>query len=451
MANTISVTSTITQARTFLVDAPKDKLLQTVFFPTRDEDMFVTNEVLFDLDEGNFGIAPWMYKGYQTRNLEFWKADAVTPPRCSLEVPINPTDKTRKIFESLVYKADGNRALAIQDYKRIVSYLAAEQVSRRIEKTIVDVLMNMSIVGTIPTSPTDDTPVPINVRYYDESTGNEQRYLPEVAWGEAGATPYKDICAMCVAMSKKGRRPQILLISPQAYAVLSADEEFQKYFKTFHSEKSVLKADQFEEYENANIVATCNFLGYNLQIVEYSAGYKDEDGTEHQFLPNGFVCVLNRDVGHTLCGGVVHCNPMSVISEDINENTFIQRRGKIIGSQFIDLNNQVVMVRMESFPLPAPWKKWNWITMDAMNTNAISGGRVGPVVSIEFYSDDDEATLPDDMQNLPGGELINIADPTTTSGFTFDGWYVDGVKQVPDASGKYKLPNVDSAWEAVFV
>lgn len=447
MANVISVTSTITQAKTFLIDAPKDKLLQTVFFPTSDEDMFVSSDVMFDLDEGDFGIAPWVAKGYKTKNVMTYKSPVVQPPRCALEVPINPTAKDRRIFETLLYNSNGNRAIAIQDYKRIVAARAAEQISRRIELTIVDVLMNNSIVGTIPTSPTDDTPIPVEIRYYDNETGNQQRYLPEHAWGEAGATPYDDVVAMIIALSQHGGNPEIILLSPEAYAWLAADPKYQKFFETFHSEIATLKAESFDK---ARKVAVGNFGGYPVEVLVYSGAYRDDDGAKKQYLPEGFVCVLDRNIGHTLCGGVVHCDPVSVISEDITENSFIQRRGKIIGSQFIDLNNQVVMVRMESYPLPAPWCSWKWITMDAMNTNSISGGRVGPVVSIEFYSDDEDATLPDDMQNLPGGEFIDIQNPTTTSGLTFDGWYVDGTKQVPDSSGKYKLPNVDSAWEAVF-
>ena len=448
MANTISVTSTVTQAKTYLIEAPKAKLLQEVFFPTGSEDEFVTKEVLFDLDEGDFGVAPMVSKGYKNENVVTWKATAVEPPRCGLEVSIDPTDRDRQLFESLMYNAKGNRAIAFQDYKRIIAARAAERVSRKIEQLCVSVLLNNAIEGTMPKSPTDPTEVPIEIKFYDDSTGNQQRYLPANAWGQSGATPYDDICAMVQALSIHGGDPRILLISPEAYALLALDEKYQAFFKTYHSEKSVLTGD---DYSGARKVADCVFLGYPLDIVVYGGGYKDENGRMVHYLPKGFVCVLDRGIGHTLCGGCVLCDPVAVISEDVNSDAFRQMRGKIIGSQFIDLRNQSVSVRMESRPLPAPWRNWTWITMDAQNNNAISGGAVGPVISVEFESDDDNATLPADLSNQLGGSAVTIADATTTtSGVSFDGYYVNGVKQVKNSDGKYVLPNVDCVFEARF-
>lgn len=448
MANTISVTSTVTQAKTYLIEAPKAKLLQEVFFPTGSEDEFVTKEVLFDLDEGDFGVAPMVSKGYKNENVVTWKATAVEPPRCGLEVSIDPTDRDRQLFESLMYNAKGNRAIAFQDYKRIIAARAAERVSRKIEQLCVSVLLNNAIEGTMPKSPTDPTEVPIEIKFYDDSTGNQQRYLPANAWGQSGATPYDDICAMVQALSIHGGDPRILLISPEAYALLALDEKYQAFFKTYHSEKSVLTGD---DYSGARKVADCVFLGYPLDIVVYGGGYKDENGRMVHYLPKGFVCVLDRGIGHTLCGGCVLCDPVAVISEDVNSDAFRQMRGKIIGSQFIDLRNQSVSVRMESRPLPAPWRNWTWITMDAQNNNAISGGAVGPVISVEFESDDENATLPADLSNQLGGSAVTIADATTTtSGVSFDGYYVNGVKQVKNSDGKYVLPNVDCIFEARF-
>lgn len=448
MANTISVTSTVTQAKTYLIEAPKAKLLQEVFFPTGSEDEFVTKEVLFDLDEGDFGVAPMVSKGYKNENVVTWKATAVEPPRCGLEVSIDPTDRDRQLFESLMYNAKGNRAIAFQDYKRIIAARAAERVSRKIEQLCVSVLMNNAIEGTMPKSPTDPTEVPIEIKFYDDSTGNQQRYLPANAWGQSGATPYDDVCAMVQALSIHGGDPRILLISPEAYALLALDEKYQAFFKTYHSEKSVLTGD---DYSGARKVADCVFLGYPLDIVVYGGGYKDENGRMVHYLPKGFVCVLDRGIGHTLCGGCVLCDPVAVISEDVDSDAFRQMRGKIIGSQFIDLRNQSVSVRMESRPLPAPWRNWTWITMDAQNNNAISGGAVGPVISVEFESDDENATLPADLSNQLGGSAVTIADATTTtSGASFEGYYVNGVKQTKNSDGKYVLPNVDCVFEARF-
>lgn len=447
MSNTISVISTVSQAKTFLIEEPKPKLLQDIFFPTSEEDLFVSKEVVFDLDHGDFGIAPCVSKGYKNKNMVTYTASAVEPPRCGVEVQIDPTDKDRQIFESLCYQmGEGNRALAFQDLKRIVASRAAEQIKRKIEVLCASVLLNNAVEGTMDTSPTDSTPVPISIKYYDDSTGNEQRYLPAYAWGNANATPYDDCCAMVDALAAHAGEPRVLLISPEAYALLANDTKYQAFFKTYHSVPSTLTG---EDWMGGRKVAECVFSGYAIEVVVYAGGYKDDSNNFVRYLPKGFVCVLDRNIGHTLQGGVVLLNPSAVATDDLEYTAFVQRRGKIIESQFLDLNTQKASIRAESRPLPAPYRKWSWITMDAMNNNSIAGGVVGPVVSIEFDSEESGATLPSDLENQAGGSKITIAD-ASASGKTFDGYYVNGVKQTKDSNSKYTVPNVNTIWEARF-
>lgn len=446
MANSISVYSAVTQAKTFLVDFPKDKLLQDIFFESTDEDNFCTKEVMFDFDDPDLGVCPMVSKGYKDQNVLTWRASSVEPPRCALEVAIDPTDADRRIFESLCYQANGNRSQAIQDYKRILASRCAERVARKIETLCASVLMHNAIVGSMPKSPSDSTPVPVEIRYYSEETGNQQRYLPATAWGQNGATPYKDVCAMTDALSVHGGNPEVLLISPEAYALLSADNDYKAFFETYHSSQSVLTG---EDYRGGRLVARCTFGGYPLDVVVYSGSYKDDNNNVIRFLEKGFVCVLSRHVGHVLAGGVCLCEPSAVIAEDIDDSTFKQMRGKIIMSQFVDLNTQTVKLRAESRPLPAPWKAWQWITMDAQNSNSISGGTQGAVISVDFDSEIEGATLPADLTNQLGGSKISIAD-ASKQGETFDGWYLNGVKLVKDSDNKYTLPYVDCVLEARF-
>jgi hypothetical protein len=447
MANSISVLSTVSQAKTFLIEEPKAYLLQDIFFPTADEDLFVSKEVAFDLDHGNFDIAPCVSKGYKNKNVVTWTATAVEPPRCGVEATVDPTDRDRQLFESLCYQmGEGNRAIAFQDYKRIVASRAADQIKRKIEVLCANVLLNNSIVGTMDNSPTDSTQVPIEIKYYDDAEGNAQRYLPANAWGQSGATPYDDICAMVDGLAVHGGEPKVLLMSPEAYACLANDEKYQEFFKSYHVLNSNLTG---EDWAGGRKVAECVFSGYPLEIIVYSGSYKDDNGQMIRFLSKGFVCILDKNVGHTLCGGAVLINPSAVATDDLEFETFNQRRGKIIGSQFLDLNTQKANIRMESRPLPAPYKRWSWVTMDAQNSNNISGGTIGAVISVEFDSAVEGATLPADLTNQLGGSKVSIAD-ATKSGETFDGWYLNGVKLVKDSDNKYTLPFVDCILEARF-
>ena len=137
------------------------------------------------------------------------------------------------------------------------------------------------------------------------------------------------------------------------------------------------------------------------------------------FLPKDFVCVLSPDCGRLFTAGVTMLNPQSVtVADPMDASSFIPRRGKFIASQYVDLKAQELSLQVESKPLPAPKKDWQWITMLANNTNEIADGVVGPVIDISFELQEatEGVTLPDDMTNLVAGSYAHFTVPTATNG-----------------------------------
>lgn len=452
MSQTISIFSTVTQADNILVEVPENGLLQDRYFPTADKDMFQSKEVLFDWDKSDLKAGTFVKKGYINGQTVTYRGNAVEPPRVGISDSIDPTDQDRVLFEQLCYQQGSDspsRADAMEDLKRIKAARLVQRAHRSIEKTCANVLFNNAVVGQIQTSSTDDTMIDLDITYYDPIAGNDQRFIPKYAWGNVSATPYQDVVAMVNALVEHGGKAEDLLISPEAWKLLQKDNDFKTQFELIHTEDSVLFGRNIKD---ARHVAIAVFGGYMLNVIVYYGAYKNDSGKLTPFLDKGFVCILSENCGRTLCGGCTLMNPASISAEDVyGVNSFVQRRGKYIVSQFVDLNNQQLMIRCESRPLPAPYRPWQWITMDAQNTNSISEGVQAPDVSIEFDSDDENATLPADLSHQAGGSKITIADATTTTvGVTFDGYYVNGVKQTKDENNKYTVPNVDTVWEAVF-
>ena len=206
-----------------------------------------------------------------------------------------------------------------------------------------------------------------------------------------------------------------------------------------------------EEDGDVERVARVIFDGFAMDVIVYSGIYCDEDGNEVPFLPADFVCVLSPDCARLFTAGVTALNPQSITAVDPQgTSSFIPRRGKFIASQFCDLQSQELALRVESKPLPAPKKQWQFITMLANNTNAVSEGTVGYAVDVDFALVAEEAgvTLPDALVNQVGGSKYTLTIPTATAGAKVVNVYLDGKliasKKAQSSTVEITLPNEDA-------
>lgn len=458
MATTISIFSTVSQGDNLLVDVPENDLLQSRYFPTERKDEFQSKEVIFDFDDGDLKSGAFVRKGYVNGETVTWRGSAVEPPRIGIEDTIDPSDQDRLLFEQLLYAQgvdEPSRADAFDDLKRVKAGREVKRVQRSIERTCASVLLNNGVEGTIATSSTDPTPIALDIKYYDPAEGNRQRYIPEYAWGNGSAHPYRDVVAMIAALVEHGGKAEDLLIAPQAWQLLEADSEFKAQYTTFHTEDSVLFA---REIEGARHVGMGNFGGYLLNIIVYYGQYMNDSKQMVQYLPKDFVCVLAPRCGRTLCGGCTLLNPSQIGAEDpLSVDSFRQRRGKYIVSQYMDLNAQQLAIRCESRPLPAPYSPWRWITMEAQNTNNISNGVVAPDVNLHFaFVDGDGETVvpttkPSDIAHAAGGSKLTVTTPVLAS-YTFSKFMLeDGSTWAAGLDSKYVCPNVSQTITAVLI
>ena len=420
-SSVINVFDTVSQGDGFLVEVPENAWIQNRYFPSSPRTEFFSKKLVLDFDSEDLKAGAWVKKGYVNGETTKFRATAIEPPRIGISDTIDPSDNDRQLFEQLCYEMDNNgsnHAEALENLKRVKVMRLGQRCSRSIEKLCVQCLLDNAVRGTMATSPTDSTPVEIEIKFYDDSNGkgNPQRYVPKIAWDQSGATPYRDIVKMCVALKQHGGKPREVLMSPEAWICLRNDPILEKYVSWYHSEGSSVGGG---EEGDAERVARVVFDGYALDIIVYSGMYENADGEMVSFLPKDFVCVLSPDCARLFTAGTTALNPQSITSVDPQDTaSFIPRRGKYIASQFVDLRNQELSLRVESFPLPAPKKNWQFITMLANNTNEIADGTVGAASDIGFALAHEEAgvTLPADMTNLVAGSSASFKIPTATNG-----------------------------------
>lgn len=448
----INVFDTVSQGDGFLVEIPENAWIQNRYFQSSPRTEFFSKKLVLDFDSEDLKAGAWVKKGYVDGSTTKFRATAIEPPRIGVQDTIDPSDNDRQLFEQLCYEMGSNgsnHVEALENLKRVKVMRLGQRVSRSIEKVCVQCLLDNAVRGTMATSPTDSTPVEIEIKFYDDSTGkgNPQRYVPAHPWDSPEATPYRDIVKMCVALKQHGGKPREILMSPEAWICLRNDPILEKYVSWYHSEGSSVGGGEDGDAER---VARVVFDGYALDIIVYSGMYENADGEMVSFLPKDFVCVLSPDCCRLFTAGTTALNPNSITSVDpMGTASFIPRRGKFIASQFCDLRNQELSLRVESFPLPAPKKDWQFITMLANNTNAVSEGTVGYAVDIDFALTAEEpgVTLPNALVNQVGGSKYSLIIPKATEPSKVVNVYLDGVeiasKKAQGSTVEITLPNED--------
>ena len=448
----ISVFDTVSQGDGFLVEIPENAWIQNRYFQSSPRTEFFSKKLVLDFDSEDLKAGAWVRKGYVNGETTKFRATAIEPPRIGVSDTIDPSDNDRQLFEQLCYEMGdngSNHAEALENLKRVKVMRLGQRCSRSIEKLCVQVLLDNCVRGTMATSATDSTPIDVEIKYYDDSAGkgNPQRYVPARPWDSAEATPYRDIVKMCVALKQHGGKPREILMSPEAWVCLRNDPILEKYVSWYHSEGSSVGGG---EEGDAERVARVVFDGYALDIVVYSGMYENADGEMVSFLPKDFVCVLSPDCCRLFTAGTTALNPNSITSVDPQGTaSFIPRRGKFIASQFVDLRNQELSLRVESFPLPAPKKDWQFVTMLANNTNEIAEGTVGYAVDIDFELKAEEpgVKLPDALVNQVGGSKYTLTIPTATASTKVCNVYLDdkliAEKKAQGSTVEITLPNED--------
>ncbi len=369
---TISLNDTLTYIQTELKKDHVPELLQERYFPTDDLlDCYESKKIVLDFDEGDLRDGAFVKKGYISGETVSFITKDIEPPRSAVEDHIDPSNQDRLLFESLCKEPNATRVDAWQALLMIKAQRLKARVARDVEKLCVNALTNNGIQGTIATSSTDPTPIAIDISYYDTGAGNKQLvkvgdaiddgYGSTLAtkWGESGASPYDNVCALVRALVNHGGDATDLILSPPAWSLLRADKKLAKMFELpVNQHEGILDP---KIHQGAAFRGTAEFDGYVLNIITYGRSYKDKEGNRRPYLPTDFVCVTAPNCGRTLCGGVTHLHRGASSVEELS-SSFVSKSGKFILSKVDDFDSHELKIRVESKPLPTPRSEWRWMT-----------------------------------------------------------------------------------------
>jgi hypothetical protein len=174
------------------------------------------------------------------------------------------------------------------------------------------------------------------------------KFAPLIKWGQAGATPVKDIQSMIdLSVEHSGTSPNMALTTSKVYNTLIKDPEFKEKFIAPYAAISVPLTPTFDQMDKPQFRGTVD----NIEIWTYDVQHSIGGGTPERFIPEDFFGLIS-DAN----GWIAHCAIQNV-------EAFGQALEFYL-SQWQEKNPSSIQLLAESSPLAIP-----------NNKNGLVGGR----------------------------------------------------------------------------
>lgn len=325
------------KANTFLVET---------FFPGFET--FLTEEVLLDVKKGKRKMAPFVAPrvGGVTIAREGYKTEKIRAPRLAPQRAMTRDDITaRLIGESIVSN--------LSPQQRQVRLLASDleelqdSITRREEWLAAQVLLEGKAVLKGYADQNGDLTIE---QVIDFEFSQTETLAGTDLWSNAGSDPYNDLSTWRKQIIKEcGFAPTVAILGESAYQALMNHDKFMDKFNKINSNFGSIEPT----VKNEAVTFVGKIPGLGLELYTYDDWYLDEDGTEYPFIPADKVVLAVAKKGGFAYGAITQIDPKS--------QNFVTYEGKVVPKQWADTDNETVMLRLSSRPVPKPFDVNSWL------------------------------------------------------------------------------------------
>lgn len=318
-------------------EMPKAKtFLRDLFFPVKNDQVFLTDTVAIDTKKGRERLAPFVADGVggATVSRDSYETSVVKPLRIAPQRVLRSEHiNARGLGEDLItQKTPEQRAkeLLAQDLKEL-----SDMIERRMEHMVRELLFNGKIVmkGYIDHAN----------KNFQESTityGKAVALTPKKKWNEAGNDIATDLIKWKAEITKaSGHSPTVAVMSSDVFAALLTNEAFGKLLDNRSISTGALAARDLGS--GATYVGRIAICG--LDLYTYDAYFEENESAE-PMMPAGKILLAAEGLGNMRFGA---------ITQLINGGfkTFQAAKAPKIWD---DLNADTRMIRLTSRPVPVP-------------------------------------------------------------------------------------------------
>lgn len=321
--------------------------LKNRYFPTTDDDIFSTTQVLVETKKGNRKMAPFVLPvvGGVVMEREGYQAYLYEPPFINPKRTLTLDDTMQKdlgesMFSNISPEERQERLLG-EDLREL--YDAADRTQ---EWMCAQLLTKGEIVMEHLADAATGKTVKKMLRYYDKEEGFQNEYVPAVNWGEDGSDIYGDLDAMVKSMNENSVPVADIILHGDLTKVFLEDEKIQKLYDIRRMNMGTI--EPIETPDGVSYLGTITVRGKNLNIFAMDAVVDGES-----VLPEGTVIVTAPGMGRMLYGAV-----SQVEQSDGVLHTY---RGAVVPKYISDSRTNIREVMVTSKPVPVPKDLNGWI------------------------------------------------------------------------------------------
>lgn len=359
MALNINILDTYYMAGLWRGLSPVTTFFRDRYFPTAAEDIFKSDKILVEYQDGDRGMAPFMVE----------RADPINVSRPGYEIhdyaPLCIKQSRNLTVDQLKQRGFGEAILSDSTEEQRAAKLVSEDLAllerrftRTEEKLCVDTMLNngFSVDEMIDANTKGNT---ATVQYYDPVKGNDGVYTVSPQW--TTSTPWSTIVghvrAMCRELSRRGLPHTDLVVGQAVGDVLLDNADFQKLV---NRDSGIIIASpivqELTAYDGVTLLGIVNFGGYRLNVIVADEQYqtKDQSGNDVwvNYFPAKGMMVTAPGCGHLMYAHIVHMDEAGV--------THIIA-GKRVPDLFVNRRQKIRELILESRPLAAPKNYSPWI------------------------------------------------------------------------------------------
>lgn len=317
----IDIYNTQTMVTALELIPPKPVFLKSRYFPTTDEDIFTTEEVLVDYkDEYQRTMAPCVIPmkggipvartGYKTRRLE--------PPYVAPERVLTVDQLNKRQFGETLFsrKKPAEREAAI--LKKDLTELS-EMIDMREEymaaRTIFD---NGYELRHYADEYGGDKYEEYTIHFYDEEA-NPAVYTPSASWDKGGEQFYLDLALIVRAMKRRGIPVSDLLLGENVALELMKNDFLLKLLDNRRVQIGALESKEMPN--GATSYGKVIVEGTVMELISYTLQYTDEKNKVQDLIPKDSIAVTAPNTGRMLYGSVTQME-----ESDRKYHTYVAKR-----------------------------------------------------------------------------------------------------------------------------
>ena len=291
---------------------PKATFLRDRYFPTRDGDIFTSEDVIVDFkDETDLTLAPAVIPakggiqvergGYKTHSFE---PPLIAPERVLTASQLLKRQAGEQVFSSVSPKEREAKILT-QDMADLNT-----MIDNREEYMAAQVLLNGGYTLKQYADKYGDASEYVEKQLvFYEGGSNPYTYTPSTKWDNSGDI-IADIAAMAQMLTKRGLPATDLIVSGAVADVMLSDATVLKLLDN----RRFILAQEVNPQENADgsvLIAVLNVKGHLINVFSYTRQYRSEAKsgsplvyTMEDFIPTNYAIMTAPGMGRTAYGAI---------------------------------------------------------------------------------------------------------------------------------------------------